>query len=206
MRSNPSCVGVYLRVSTLDQQSGIESQEKALREYCRNHGIAKPRVYRDRVGGGSLDRPSFDRLQADIFAGKVKTIIVWKLDRLSRSLRDGVATLCDWLERGVRIVSVTQQFDFSGATGKLVASLLYGLAELEREALRENTKRGMQAARENGKQIGRPKKLRVSDIAHCLEQGDSMPSIAKKFSVTIPGVYAALRREGVTAAELRAGK
>lgn len=204
-KPNPSTVAVYLRVSTTDQQNGLDSQEKALREYCHCHGI-KPKPYRDTVSGATTDRPSLKKLQADIFAGKIKTVIVWKLDRLSRSLRDGVSTLCDWLERGVRVVSVTQQFDFSGATGKLVASLLLGLAEMERESLRENTRRGMAAARARGSQIGRPKKLRASDIVHCVQQGDSMPSIAKRFGVTVPALYQCLKREGLNIHEVRAGK
>lgn len=61
----------------------------------------------------------------------VKTAVVWKLDRISRRQRDGINVLADWCERDVRVVSVTQQIDLSGAVGRMVASVMFGLAEIE---------------------------------------------------------------------------
>ena len=83
-----------------------------------------------RASGDDLDRRQFAKLQADIFAGEVDTVVVWKLDRLSRSLRDGVNVLADWCDRGLRVVSVTQQIDFNGALGKMLAAVLLGVAEM----------------------------------------------------------------------------
>jgi len=60
----------------------------------------------------------------------VKTVVVWKLDRISRRLRDGINLLADWCEKGVRVVVVTQQIDLSGAVGRMVANVSFGLAEL----------------------------------------------------------------------------
>ena len=60
-------------------------------------------------------------------------VVVWKLDRISRRQRDGVNLLAEWCERGVRVVAVTQQIDLSGAVGRMVASVLFGLAEIESE-------------------------------------------------------------------------
>ena len=59
--------------------------------------------------------------------------MVWKLDRLSRNLRDGINVLADWCDKGLRVVSVTQQIDFNGATGKMLAAVLLGVAEMEQE-------------------------------------------------------------------------
>jgi DNA invertase Pin-like site-specific DNA recombinase len=78
--------------------------------------------YLDKETDDTLDRPEFERLQGDIFAGEVKTVVVWKLDRLSRSVRDGIGVLCDWCDRGIGVVSVTQQIDFNGTVGKLLAA------------------------------------------------------------------------------------
>jgi DNA invertase Pin-like site-specific DNA recombinase len=77
-----------------------------------------------------LKRPVFDRLQKAIFTGTVTTVVVWKLDRISRGQRDGVNLLADWCER---VVAVTQQIDLSGTVGRMVASVLFGLAEIESE-------------------------------------------------------------------------
>src|SRR5262249_62214361 len=105
--------------------------------------------------GGTLRRPAFDGLEKAIFAGTVKTVVVWKLDRLSRRQRDGVDLLADWCERGVRVVAVTQQIDLSGAVGRMVASVLFGLAEIESEYRRERQAAGIAVAKERGVYRGR---------------------------------------------------
>jgi DNA invertase Pin-like site-specific DNA recombinase len=89
-----------------------------------------------------LKLPAFDRLQKAIFTGRTKTVVVWKLDRISRCQRDGVNLLADWCERGARVVAVTQQVDLSGAVGRMVASVLFGLAEIESEYRRERQAAG----------------------------------------------------------------
>ncbi len=78
---------LYCRVSTANQDT--RSQREALKDYVSGHRLKDVRWYRDRATGGNLNRPGFARLQKDIFKGKVATVIVWKLDRLARNLRDG---------------------------------------------------------------------------------------------------------------------
>ena len=190
-------VACYLRVSTLDQEKGIASQEQALRAYLANHGIEGAEWYRDRMSGASLKRPEFERLQRDIFAGKIKSVYVWSLDRVSRSMFDGVKVLGEWLAKDVRIVSVTQQLDFSGVTGQLVASVLYAVAQMQREALRENTKRGMRAAKERGAVLGRRATLKAEHFVPLLQQGMSLSAVARKLNVTRQGLHKAAKREGV---------
>jgi DNA invertase Pin-like site-specific DNA recombinase len=68
--------------------------------------------------GDNLKRPAFDQLQAAVFAGEVGTIVTYKLDRLSRSLRDGINVLGEWCDKGLRVVSVAQQIDFNGTVGR----------------------------------------------------------------------------------------
>jgi DNA invertase Pin-like site-specific DNA recombinase len=109
----------YIRLSTFDQDKGLKSQEKALRDYIDNHSLQNIPWYQDKLSGATTKRPGFERLQKDIFNGKVATVLCWKLDRLSRSLQDGINVLTDWCERGIRVVSVSQQIDFNGTTGKL---------------------------------------------------------------------------------------
>src|SRR5262245_58499378 len=101
---------VYVRVSTLDQTSGAKSQEQAAKRYLQSHGI-KARFFRDAMSGSTTSRPAFEKLQAAIFRGEVDTVVVWKLDRLSRSLKDGINILADWLVKGVRIIAISQQLD-----------------------------------------------------------------------------------------------
>jgi DNA invertase Pin-like site-specific DNA recombinase len=80
---------------------------------------------------------------------------VWKLDRLARSLREGANVLADWCQRDVRVVSVTQQIDLTGAVGHLVASLLFGIAEMEYQHIKERLAAGIALAKEKGIYRGR---------------------------------------------------
>ena len=170
----------YVRVSTVGQNEA--GQRRKVREWLKGNGVDKVRWYVDKATGDNLDRPEFEKLQADIFNGTVKTVVVFKLDRLSRDLADGINTLTDWLEKGVRIVSVTQQLDFSGATGKLVAAVLFAVAEMEQETRRERQAVGIAVAKEKGVYTGRK--------AGAVKKGVK-PARAKQ-----------LRKQGLTYAEI----
>lgn len=148
-------IGAYLRVSSADQKH--DSQRAEIQKYIATNGISPKQVewYADTETGTRMKRPEFDRLQADIFAGKVKTVIVWKLDRLSRNLRDGVNVLADWAEKGLKIVVVTQQLELNGVIGRTIAALLLGLAEIEHGHIRERQKAGIEAAKARGVYTGR---------------------------------------------------
>ena len=190
-------VGLYIRVSTVDKQiSGMASQEDALKEYCRNHNYTNLKIYKDKMTGSKIDRPQLQKLQQDIFMGKISTVICWKLDRLSRSLRDGINLLTDLLDREIRVIAVSQQFDFSGSVGKLIASVLLAVAEMERQNIRENIVRGMQNAKKRGVKIGgRKPKLFADNIIKLKNQGFNMTEIAKQLGVSRQACYLALQRK-----------
>ena len=143
----------YIRVSTAGQNSA--GQRREITRWLKGNGIDDVRWFVDKETGDNLDRKAFQRLQEAIFNGEVKTVVCWKLDRLSRSLRDGINTLCDWCDRGLRVVSVTQQIDFNGTVGKMIASVLFAVAEMEQETRRERQAAGIEAAKERGVYQGR---------------------------------------------------
>ena len=155
MITNMRFVAAYLRVSTVGQNEA--GQRREIRRWLDGNGLTPDSVrwYVDKSTGDNLDRPEFERLQRDIFNGEIQTVACWKLDRVSRCLRDGINTLADWCDKGVRVVSVTQQLDFSGATGKLIASVLFAVAEMEQETRRERQAAGIAAAKEQGVYTGR---------------------------------------------------
>jgi len=196
-------IAVYLRVSTFDQEKGLMSQQKALQDYCDNHNMKNIVWYKDRISGAKIDRPAFNRLQKAIFSGQINTVVCWKLDRLSRSLKDGINVLTDWLDKDVRIVATSQQLDFSGAVGQMVAGILFAVAQMERENLRENTKRGIANAKAKGIKIGKRPLLFAKDIIPLLQEGRSIAEIAKKLKKTRQGIYVALKREGLSIADIR---
>lgn len=181
---------VYIRVSTLEQN--YDSQLLEVNRWLENHGRADVVVFSDKSTGDNLSRPGFAELEAAIFRGEVSTVVVYKLDRLARTLRDGIATLTGWLDKGVRVVSVTQQFDFSGAVGKLIAAVLLGVAEMEQETRRERQAAGIEVAKAKGLYPGRKKGTLTTDPSHAKElraKGLSVVQIAKSMGVTKQTIY-----------------
>ncbi len=165
-------IGVYLRVSTTDQNTS--SQKAEVEKYLQGNGIAPDSVswYEDQETGTTLKRPAFELLQAHIFAGEIKTVIVWKLDRLSRNLRDGVNVLADWAEKGLKIVVVTQQLELNGVIGRTIAALLLGLAEIEHGHIKERQKAGIAAAKARGAYKGRQPGARKASPERARELAD----------------------------------
>jgi len=190
-------VAVYCRVST-DRQA-TRSQREALKQYLADHRLGRVRWYTDKATGANLARPAFERLQKAIFKGQVSAVIVWKLDRLARNLRDGVNTLADWCERGIRVVSVTQELDLSGSIGRVVAALLLGVAEMERENINERIRAGVAAAKKRGVKFGRPawktrpyRTIDPTEVKRLRKKGVPMIQIARRPGVTRQACYKAL--------------
>ena len=127
---------VYIRVSTAGQKEA--SQKREIKRWLEGNGITDVTYFIDKGHSrDTLDRPAFNDLQKAVFNGEVSTIVVYKLDRISGKMNEGLNVLTDWLGRGIRFVSVSQQFDFSGTVGKMIAGLLFGISEMEQETRRE---------------------------------------------------------------------
>jgi site-specific DNA recombinase len=154
---------IYTRKSTeegLEQEfNSLDAQREAAEAYIasqRHEGwTCMPTRYDDGgFTGGNMDRPALQRLLADIEDGKVDCIVVYKVDRLSRSLID-FAKIMDVLERHtVSFVSVTQQFNTSTSMGRLMLNVLLSFAQFEREIISERTRDKIAAARRKGKWVG----------------------------------------------------
>jgi DNA invertase Pin-like site-specific DNA recombinase len=194
-------IACYCRVSTHDQKP--DSQRTALARWLNGNGIPEQHVhwFEDTETGATIKRPAFDALQRSVFAGEVKTIVVWKLDRISRNQKDGITLLADWCERGVRVVSVTQQIDLSGSVGRLIASVLFGIAEIEREHIRERQSAGITVAKQNGIYKGRKQGSTKATPKRAWElrrQGLNKTEIARALGVTPQTVWRYLKREPKT--------
>lgn len=146
-------VATYIRVSTAGQNEA--GQRREIDRWLQGHSLSDVRYFVDKKSGDHLDRPAFAQLQAAVFNREINTIVVYKLDRISRSLQDGINVLADWCKAGVRVVSTSQQLDFSGATGQLIAAVLFAVAQMEQETRRERQAVGIAAARARGVYLGR---------------------------------------------------
>ena len=191
-------VAAYIRVSTSDQKGDVQKREVS--RWLKAHGHDPKSVlwFEDKETGQHMDRSGLNALNNEIFQGNVKTVVIWKLDRLARSLRDGVNTLTVWVDRDVRVVSVTQQMDLSGTTGKIVASVLLGLAEIELTNIRERQRAGIDAAKQRGAYRGRKKgtlKASPARARRLKEQGLRSAEIMRALGIRSRSTLAKYLRE-----------
>jgi DNA invertase Pin-like site-specific DNA recombinase len=191
---SPESIAAYIRVSTYDQKT--ESQREEIARWLKNHGIDPESIqwYEDKETGKTLHRPAFLDLQRGVFDGTVKTVLVWKLDRLSRKMLDGITTMRIWLNQGIGIISITQHLDLTVPTGLLTADILFAIAEFQLSTMKENQAAGIAAAKARGVYKGRKKgtrKLKPEKIAELLKTL-TVTQIAKLHDVTERTVYNAL--------------
>ena len=137
---------IYVRVSTMNQvdKDSLSTQEARLKAYCEAHDLPDYEVYRD-AGFSAKDtnRPALKKLFKEIKKGKVKTVLVTKLDRITRSLRDLVSLVDFFSENSVDFISITQNVDSSGPFGRFMRDLLGLIAQLEREVTAERVSEDM---------------------------------------------------------------
>ena len=150
----PFLIG-YARVSTDDQDLSL--QVKALEAY----GVPTERIIKEYASGGTMNRPQWQTIMHGIRAGDV--VVVWKLDRLGRTLRGIIETIEAMAERGVEVVSLTEQVDTKTAIGKAFYQIAGVFAELERNLISERTKAGMAVKAAQGVKFGQPHRIRDSE-------------------------------------------
>ena len=177
---------IYYRVSTTDQNVGGQVAE--LRQYADHRGLKVVGEYVDKASGAARQRPELDRMLEQVRTGKVDLVLVWAFDRFARSTSHLVNTLEEFQQLGVDFISFRQQIDTSTAAGKFTFVVLAGIAEFEREMIRERVKTGMAAAQARGKHVGRRQiPLAKQSRARSLRSGGmSYREIAKQLSIA-PG-------------------
>ena len=173
----------YARVSTLDQNLDLQMQ------VLRKSGCKK--IFREKVSGVCRERPEFQRLLDRLRHGD--TVIVWKLDRLARSTRDLLETMEIIREAGARFQSLSEPWaNTTTHAGKLIMTVFAGIAEFERDLIRERTSAGREAARRRGTHFGRPRKLNTEQIKlarRLVDEGQSVKEIAETFNVHTATIY-----------------
>jgi DNA invertase Pin-like site-specific DNA recombinase len=173
----------YARVSTRDQN--LDLQLKGLKKA----GCQK--IFREKLSGYTRQRPEFQRMLDQIRPSD--TIIVWKLDRLARSTRDLLNTMEAIAEAGGKFQSLSEPWaDTTTHAGKMILTVFAGIAEFERDLIRERTGAGREAARQRGVRFGRPKKLnpdQIQTVCQLLTAGKAVREIARTFNVHEATIY-----------------
>lgn len=173
----------YARVSTLDQN--LAGQLQALKKA----GCQK--IFREKRSGASRHRPELQRMLEQLRARD--TVVVWKLDRLARSTRDLLDTMEQIGAAGARFRSLAEPWaDTTTPAGKMIMTVFAGIAEFERELIRERTQAGQAAAKKRGVRFGRPRKLNAEQaqlVRRLLAEDTPVQEIAHTFNVHGATIY-----------------
>ena len=173
----------YARVSTVEQN--LDLQIQALKKMgCK-------RIFREKVSGSSRERPEFQRMLDQLRHGD--TVIVRRLDPLARSTRDLLETMETIREAGAHFQSMSEPWaNTTSHAGKLIMTVFAGIAEFERNLIRERTSAGREAARRRGIHLGRPRKLNPEQTKlarRLIDEGQSVRDVAETFNVHTATIY-----------------
>ena len=183
----------YARVST--QEQNLDLQIRALKAA----GVMPDNLHVEKISGTAKRRPELDYAIMDCRPGD--TFIVWRLDRLARSMRDLYARLDRIYASGASFKSLTENFDFGTAVGKLMLAVLGGLAEFERQLIAQRTQAGIEAfkAKNPDRKWGRELYMtpeRIKRAGALLNSGKSGPQVAKALKVSTASVYKYWKQAG----------
>jgi DNA invertase Pin-like site-specific DNA recombinase len=185
----------YARVSTIDQNLALQL------DALNKAGCEK--IFKDKASGGKVDRPGLQ--EALEYAREGDTVLVWRLDRLGRSLKNLIETVTQLNERGVGFRSLQEAIDTTTSGGKLVFQIFGALAEFERNLIRERTQAGLEAARARGRKGGRPKKLNKTQIELAYKLNDekkhTIKEICQILGISKPTFYSYLEQRETTGIE-----
>jgi len=173
----------YARVSTLDQKPALQTDALTV--------AGCERIFTEKASGAQRDRPELKAALEYLRQGD--TLVVWKLDRLARSMRQLIETVEDMQVRGIELRSLTESIDTATPGGRLVFHIFGALAEFERAVVRERTNAGLQAARDRGKKGGRPKTLGSKDLAVAkamlADPEISVDEVAARLKISVATLY-----------------
>jgi DNA invertase Pin-like site-specific DNA recombinase len=185
-------VAIYTRVSTQDQSN--EGQQHELRQYAKRRGWAVTRVYADKISGLKSTRPALDQLLHDAKTGKFDCTLVWRIDRLGRSVTHLLEVLETLRGLHVEFVSLSEAIDTTSPAGLLVFTVLAAVAALERSILVERIRLGLDNAKRRGVRLGRPalKNLDAAEISKIRAErrkGGTLRAIAKAHGTSLWSVH-----------------
>lgn len=183
----------YVRVSTADDRQSTDLQRDAL----RSTGVDERNIHEDRASGARDDRAGLKACLEFVRAGDV--LVVWKLDRLGRSLAHLMQILTELRERGVGFRSLTEAIDSTTAMGELQFHLFGALAQYERSLIRERVNAGLAAASRRGRRGGRPRKMtqeKIEATQALMATGMTMAAAARSVGVPRSTLVDSLQRVG----------
>lgn len=185
----------YMRVSSESDRQSTDLQRDALLAV----GIDERNLFEDKASGAKDDRPGITKALEFVKAGDC--LVVWKLDRLGRSLSHLLTIVTDLKEKDVAFRSLTEQMDTTTPQGELLFQLFGALAQYERALIQERVKAGINAAKLRGRHSGRPRALdeeKLKAVIAALENGTSKAAVCRTFGIPRSTLIDSLARTGWT--------
>jgi len=200
-------VAAYVRVSSASQDAKM--QRHAIATAAAARGLAVRTWYEDTKSGGTLARPELVRLREDVRAGRVRTLLVFRLDRLTRSgIRDTLSLLEEFRAHGCELVSVSDGFDLAGPAAEVVLAVLAWAAKVERVAIGERISAARARVEEKGGAWGRPKRMSPDQVKRAVamrDGGETIRGIASRLRVPRATVARALASQKPAKKSFRPG-
>lgn len=183
----------YARVSTADQNLNLQIDDLTNKAKCE-------KIYQEHISATKANRPEFTKCLADLRGGD--TLVVWRLDRLGRSLQDLTHIVNDLKARGVNLWCMQENLHMThetNSTGELIFNIFAMIAQYEKSVIQERTRAGLTSARERGRHGGRRSKLNATDVNIIKElmanPNNSSDQVAKRFLVSVATIYKVVRDE-----------
>jgi len=192
---------VYMRVST-DNGQKFDSQRDELKQWIAQHKPTNVKWYQDKFTGTSMARPGMQRIMDELGAGKLESIVCWRLDRLGRTASGLTKLFEDLRLYNCNLISIKDNLDLSTPAGRLNANIIASVAAYETEVRAERVKAGQAAARNKGKRWGgsergqRKRKIadKVSAVLKLHSQGASKAEISRAVGISLPTVYSIVKK------------
>ena len=191
-------VALYSRVSTQDQS--VEMQSADLKRYSKERRFEVYKEYSDEGISGKKDRrPALDELMEDARKRRFDAVLCWRFDRFARSTKHLITALEEFGHLGIEFISYQENIDTSSPLGKAVFTIVSAIAELERNIIIERVRAGIRRAKENGKRLGRPKRLNlnVEELQEMRDRGLSFKKIGEKVNACPATIYKTLKESRV---------
>lgn len=188
-------VALYARVSTTKQE--LEQQIKACERFCEYRQFTIGEIYSEKISS-TKNRPEYLRLVADLRSYKYDGVVVFRLDRLGRTSRE-LSLLVEELEnKGIKVLSINENFDTSTAMGRAMREIIMIFAQLEREQIGEATKQRLAAVKATGKHLGQKpaSEYQVNKVRELAATGLSCRKIAKQMNISHVTVYNIVNQKG----------
>lgn len=154
---------VYVRNSTTEDKQNPETQIRPLKAYCEAREWDYE-IFQEFASGAKESRPELDKMLQRLRNGEFKRVMVWKIDRLGRSLQHLLTLMSEFKNKNIEFISITEGFDTSTAQGELFFNIVGSFAQFERKLIQERINAGLDRAKKEGKKLGRPKGKKDSKV------------------------------------------